>query len=353
MLERDNVSATKSNWIVRLYGDGKWAPLWMGLSITISYLLLRCAFDGFYLATWGFPEGFYPLWRSDSWWTELVNGTLLGYIPAALMVARRGIDLDFRQLQPRFSGSDAEVDSSRNTAAGPPGPLGRALILVGAIIGFGYVFVDPSITEGAEHSLTQPIFVWRLFQTAGFIGLFSTLTVKDINATRSYFHLGRNLIEVDLLDVQSLAPFARRGLRSALTWVIFSIIFSLFWINDQASQQNLQLLLSVLAVATAGFMFPLIGVHNNILAVKSLELDRLRDEIRVERKALTNSRSEKDSSNPKLANLVAYHQLIDSTREWPIDAANLLRFCLYLLIGLGSWLGGAIVERLLDSTLGT
>jgi hypothetical protein len=53
-----------------------------------------------------------------------------------------------------------------------------------------------------------------------------------------------------------------------------------------------------------------------------------------------------------LANLIAYHQLIARVREWPIDFANLLRFFLYLFIGLGSWLGGAIVERLLDSTLG-
>ena len=29
---------------------------------------------------------------------------------------------------------------------------------------------------------------------------------------------------------------------------------------------------------------------------------------------------------------------------------DLLRFFMYLLIGLGSWLGGAVVERLLDTT---
>ena len=55
--------------------------------------------------------------------------------------------------------------------------------------------------------------------------------------------------------------------------------------------------------------------------------------------------------SPALANTAAYYQLIESAREWPIDAANLLRFFGYLLLGLGSWLGGAVVERLLDTAL--
>jgi hypothetical protein len=53
-----------------------------------------------------------------------------------------------------------------------------------------------------------------------------------------------------------------------------------------------------------------------------------------------------------LANLIAYYQLIDRTQEWPINAASLLRFFMYVLIGLGSWLGAALVERMLDRTLG-
>jgi hypothetical protein len=164
--------------------------------------------------------------------------------------------------------------------------------------------------------------------------------------------MGRDLIKVDLLDLKSLSPFARRGLRSALTWVVFSIIFSLFWVGDAAAIGNLTLFVTVIAMATGAFVVPLWGVHDNILSAKSSELDRLRDEIRVERARFIDQASDDDGSSARLANLIAYHQLIDGTREWPIDAANLLRFFMYLIIGLGSWLGGAIVERLLDRTLG-
>jgi len=39
-------------------------------------------------------------------------------------------------------------------------------------------------------------------------------------------------------------------------------------------------------------------------------------------------------------------------REWPFDAPTLTRFFLYVAIPLGSWIGGALIERLLGTVLG-
>ena len=143
---------------------------------------------------------------------------------------------------------------------------------------------------------------------------------------------------------------ARRGQRSALIWVLFSSIFSLFWLGA-ASRYNLPLLILALSMATAAFVVPLGGVRKNLLAVKRAELDRLREEIRRERGLTLEAESTGEDPSPRLGNLIAYFQLIDSAREWPVDAANLLRFVAYLLLGLGSWLGGALVERVLESAL--
>ena len=54
---------------------------------------------------------------------------------------------------------------------------------------------------------------------------------------------------------------------------------------------------------------------------------------------------------PRYKSAEIYHQLVESAREWPVDAANLLRFLVYLFLGLGSWLGGAVVERVLDDLM--
>ena len=163
---------------------------------------------------------------------------------------------------------------------------------------------------------------------------------------RSGMALGRAKVKVDLLDIRSLAPLARRGQRSALAWVLFPMIFSLFWLGDTASQSNPQLLIYVLSMATFAFVGPLVALRQNIVAEKRVELDALRQQIRDVR-----DQPDAGLDSPQLANTVAYYLLIERTREWPIDAANLLKFIGYLLLGLGSWLGGAVVERVLDTAL--
>lgn len=44
--------------------------------------------------------------------------------------------------------------------------------------------------------------------------------------------------------------------------------------------------------------------------------------------------------------------IADRVREWPFDTSTVLRFARYLLIPLGSWFGGAMVERVVDTWLG-
>jgi len=102
--------------------------------------------------------------------------------------------------------------------------------------------------------------------------------------------------------------------------------------------------LMVMSMATFAFVGPLVALRHNIVLTKHAELDGLREQIRA-------ARDHPDVASPQLANAVAYYRLVASAREWPVDAANLLKFLGYLLLGLGSWLGGAVVERILDSAL--
>jgi hypothetical protein len=50
----------------------------------------------------------------------------------------------------------------------------------------------------------------------------------------------------------------------------------------------------------------------------------------------------------KLPGLIALEARIAAVREWPLDPSNVARVWLYLALGLGSWLGAATVERLID-----
>jgi hypothetical protein len=52
-----------------------------------------------------------------------------------------------------------------------------------------------------------------------------------------------------------------------------------------------------------------------------------------------------------LADLIEYRRLVEAVPEWPLDPSLRARFLLYLVLPLGSWLGGALVERLIDVAL--
>jgi len=318
----------------------------LGLSIAVGYLLLHLAFDAVVLAVWGFPAGEVPLWQNDQWWTDLVNAALIGYLPAAKAMARRDVVQDLARMRPRLRCNNAEFKELFDAATGPGGPIARALSLSGLVIGAWLTFSDPSVASRATVSSSDPWFVWSLGRLILMLWLVSRFAVYDFNVTRIYRALGRRTIRIDLLDIRSLTPFASRGQRSALTWVIFSSILSLFWLGDTAARANLPGLVLILSMAAFAFIGPLAALSRGIRAEKHAELDRLREQIRA-------ARAETDTAvdSPRLANLVGYYQLIDSASEWPIDAANLLKFIGYLLLGLGSWLGGAVVERILDSVI--
>jgi len=327
-------------------------PVWLGIGVALAYLALHWAFDGLFLLLWGFPDTAQPAWRNDHWWTDLVNAALIGYVVAALRVAREGVARDLAALRPHLRIDDDAFERIREEIDGPGRPLARALSFSGVLIGIAIVYLDPSVSLSARHSPSDPAFAWALVRSAVFVGLVTHLIVADLRATRCYASLSHGLLAIDLLDVQALAPIARRGQRSVLTWALFSSLFSLFWLGDAAARANLPLLVLVLGLATAAYFAPLLGVRKNIRAAKQSELDRLREAIRAARGNGAAQPSSDAHDSPRLANLVSYYQLIEATREWPIGATSFVRIALYLALGLGSWLGGALVERALDGLLG-
>ena len=62
-------------------------------------------------------------------------------------------------------------------------------------------------------------------------------------------------------------------------------------------------------------------------------------------------RARGETPGGRLADLVAYEGRIAAVRAWPFDTPTLLRFTFYVALGLASWFGAALVERLLDSVL--
>jgi hypothetical protein len=162
--------------------------------------------------------------------------------------------------------------------------------------------------------------------------------------------IGRDHVRVDLLDLRCFAPLTRQGLRYALLVVgLVSILALYLYDSDKRGLFTVVLSASGVALAAAAIALtlPLRGAREAIVAAKRRELDWCDAELRRARGAL-------ESGPPApgaLADLAAWRAVIADVQEWPLDAPTLRRFVLYLALPLGSWLGGAVVEKIVDFLL--
>jgi len=156
------------------------------------------------------------------------------------------------------------------------------------------------------------------------------------------------LAPVNLLRPQALAPFARRGLRNAFFWIGGSSLGSTVFVALSFSWLTGLVLLFTLLMGTLAFLLPVRGLHRRIRTAKEAELERLHDAIQRARKNLLDGAGDAAASN-SMSGLLAYEHRIAGIREWPIDPPQIARFVLIMALGLGSWLGGAVVGHLVDA----
>ncbi len=334
--------------ILRIIGRGRLAPVGVVLAVALLYaaLFLLCNGSAGTLYNWRLPDGSWDLRRLTS---EMVNGLMIGHFLASYAVVRRGALADLVALRPVLDCPEAVHRDVERRIRTPGLGLNLAALLAGALAALVIIF-DPAVWGGAPMPrFPEPLLLWALFRNfaMGWTGF--RLGFADISMTAGFGRLGAHA-RIDLLDGRPLDPFVRKGQRSVVVWIIFSSLLAVFWLAGTAASLNLLVLLFVLGMATAALLAPLSGVHRRIVATKQEELRRLNDAIRREREGLLGDADAPET--PRLANLIAYRQLVESVHEWPLTAPALLRFGLFLLIGLGSWLGAALVERALESALG-
>jgi hypothetical protein len=162
--------------------------------------------------------------------------------------------------------------------------------------------------------------------------------------------LGR-CARVRLLAPEPLRIFGRRGLRWARFWFLGSALALLLVVNSDQPGVVLAIILGTLAFGAASLILPCVGVHRRLREVKQAELIRVREALERRGAALLEGRRNAED-DPDIPALLAYETRVQAVSEWPFDAPLLLRFALLILIPLGSWVGGAVVEHLVDALLG-
>ena len=210
---------------------------------------------------------------------------------------------------------------------------------------------DPALWgESGGPSWSRPETLWlaaRNFVNWWVVGLAMAL---ELMLGHAFSRLGERLAPFDLLDRDPLAPFARRALRNVFLWMLLAAFLSLTYVGEGWATDRMPLALAGLGVfAVTAFVMPLLGARRRVRALKRAELAMVRAALREVRAVALEGTT---SGGGRLADLLAYEARLHAVAEWPIDASTLARLGLYLLFGLGSWVGAAVVERMLDTALG-
>jgi hypothetical protein len=331
-------------WTHRAFDRSPVSLFWSAVSLAVGFILVFLLVE--------IVLGRFVLYEVETYREDLrvafVLCLLAAYLPAASIYlvrsARRATNELTSVLEPPGERTGLEMagdyDHSRLRVAGAVGVCLQFVTIV-------LVELDPSdladlVRLSPEAYFHRLMLVW--------IGWFAGRLVYAIwIESRRFSEIGRERVKIDLLDLEAVAPLSRFGLRQALVTIgFFSVIAPMFY--DSEAAPNLFSILIViglltLSLAAASLLIPVRGVQYAITREKARELARVNEQIRL---ALAAHGS---PSQPGLADWVAYRGLIESVREWPIDAPTLRRFALYLAIPLGSWFGGALVERMVDTLL--
>ncbi|MGB5621995.1 MAG: hypothetical protein WBN65_05835 [Gammaproteobacteria bacterium] len=262
---------------------------------------------------------------------------LVAYLPLAHLLLDRWTARHLAALRASF-GDSICWQRSASTGIGA-GLLGAAIFLsLFMIIPIAFAGIPQISYQLVAAAMSGAAFGWLA-------GRFAACMVRESLRMSA---LARSLPHLDLLDLGALSPIAQQGLKSALLVALIPALSSHLSVapGDRMIAAVAYLLIWS-ALTVVAFTLPVQGIHDRIRREKQSQIEKIRAEIRDASKQVVEHRS--DSAGDRLSALLDLEARLERVREWPYDASSWRSFGLYLLLGLGSWIGAAAVERLLNS----
>lgn len=264
---------------------------------------------------------------------------MLGYLPVAIYYLLRWTDEHYAELDNHFVLDQEPIIFPRH--------LANWVGIFGSIT-MCFLFL---YSPGNPSTLLQP-WHWSADFTFPFVGLlflgwfnfrFMFLLVWT---ALSISRTAKRIPHIDLLDTTAVKPYAQQGVRTSLLAVISLSISANLWLDPHSPAIATGTTLILLVAATAlALILPAWGIHLRLRVSKQAELERIRKAISL--RLNENTRSVEQAQ--QLRTDLALEQRITEIGEWPFDAGNYGRVILYIVLGLGSWVGAALVEQLLES----
>lgn len=156
----------------------------------------------------------------------------------------------------------------------------------------------------------------------------------------------RQIQSIDLLDTSLVKPYAQHGVQSSLLAVVSLSISANLWLDpDSPVIGTATTVVMLVAASVLALFLPTWGIHQRLKAMKQAELKQIRSAIASRSDPRTRSLDDAQQLHADLA----LEQRVMDISEWPFDAGSYGRVALYVFLGFGSWVGAALVERMLGS----
>jgi hypothetical protein len=282
---------------------------------------------------------------------NLVGAVVIAFTAATLTAFRPAVGRDFEALRTEVDASPEQWESWRRRLLAPAAARLASALALGAMFGLALTEVGGALTPSGASVGWSGNLGWLWILQPLLFALLGLMVLLSITTARVFAEMGVR-VRVRLLDPGGLRPFARVGLRSAIFWLLGSSIASLLTIDASVPWLVAAILVITLGVGFAALLIPSRGLHRRLRGAKEVELRWVRRAIEDARNALAAGGPGKDGEAARLPALLAYEHRVTSVSEWPFDTPTLVRFALFLLVPLGSWLGGALVEHVVNLWLG-
>lgn len=320
----------------------------LGLAIVLglagAYLLSALVFADLSVLLRDEAGAFPPTFRFN-----LVLILLIGFELTALRIDDGASSRDFAALSAQIEAGEDRRAAWRAQLAAPTGWTAVTAALGGALFGVAINVIGSALGDGRSVQWIGHVVWIHLLDPLQFACL-ALMALTSLRRARLFSDMGRH-VRVQLLEPEALKPFARMGLRSAAYWLVGSSLASLLALDSNAPFLVYAIVAATVSLGLLALLLPSWGIHGRLRETKRRELAWLRREIEGARGVLADPAGDRLGAAARLPALLAYESRVERVSAWPFDTPTLFRFGLFLLLGLGSWLGGALVERLVDSAL--
>ena len=350
MTSTESSASEELPWTARVYALAPLSPSVIGLLLGAALIVMLLVSEwilGRYTVMLDPGAGYDPL---PDFRIAVVHCLLIAYAPTAYVVLILRTRRTWGELQNLLRLTD--VDLRVRIAAVGRRQVWQTLALVLAAVCF-WIWITYATTPAPNDpfSLSEfsPENTWHRVLGAPMIAYVILLCVTITRSSWMISAAARRIPELDLLDRGQLAPFRSQALTQALLVLGAAACGSPLGYEPNLVGLTIGMASFAMLIATIGLMLPLLGVRERIRATKSREIDWCDVRLRSARDALKQTNARVPVG--EFSELYAYRRCLDEVRDWALDTPSFVRFALYLLIPIGSWLGGALVERLVDAAV--